>query len=99
MTATEIEKYIASARWQFAKSMPEIPHEYIMIEWAPNQSDQFMKFTAHIRSAGYDDFFFKKKYRYFNFGEYKYWTMDEILAETNLINRALIKNPVSESAL
>lgn len=91
MTKKEIEKYIKSVKWQVAKIMPEIPHEYTVIDWNPGKKESFCDFVKYIRKFGKDEIFFNKKYRYLVIEKYKYWTMGEPLEETTLINRKNIK--------
>lgn len=82
MTKEKIEKYIASVKWQFAKSMPEIPHEYIVIENYPEKTEETNKFIAEINKNGYIKNFYSKEYKYLEIDGYKYWVIE------NIINRA-----------
>lgn len=82
MKEEEIEKYIASVKWQFAKSMPEIPHEYIVIENYPEKTEETNKFIAEIKENGYIKNFYSKEYKYLEIDGYKYWVIE------NIINRA-----------
>jgi len=84
----EIREYIKSVYWKYAKTMPEHPHEYTLKEWNPDKKDMFEKFCIFIREKGYDDYFYRKKLRYYNLDGYKYWTMGSPIEETILINRA-----------
>ncbi len=84
----EIREYIKSVYWKYAKTMPEHPHEYTLKEWNPDKKDMFEKFCIFIRENGYDDYFYRKKLRYYNLDGYKYWTMGSPIEETILINRA-----------
>lgn len=83
----EITKYIESAKWQFAKTMPEIPHEYTVKDWNPEKSDSFIDFVKYIKEFGKDEEFYGKIYRYLIVDDYKYWTMDERVEDITLINR------------
>ena len=96
MTHDELEQYIAGSRWQYAKTMPEHPHEYTIKKWAPTRQAEFEAAVMFIREHGY-----KKKwtnsatgrtytYTYYNVGKHCYWTMGAPLDQTILINRALI---------
>ena len=41
--------YIAEVRWQFAKTMPQWPHEYTVREWRPDLEREFFEFVELIR--------------------------------------------------
>ena len=84
----EIKEYIANVKWQYAKTMPEHPHEYTVKEWNLDKVDMFDKFVEFIRKEGYDEYFYRRKMRYYDIGGYKYWTMGAPLEATILINRA-----------
>ena len=87
MTDSEIREYIKSVKWQFAKSMPKIPHEYTVIDWNPDKIESFYGFVKYIRKNGEEEAFYGKKYRYFEIDDYKYWTMGAPIEETTVINR------------
>lgn len=76
---------IKSVKWQFAKTMPDIPHEYIVIENYPKKKDEIRQFVKEIESNGYTQNFFTKEYKYLEIGDYKYWVIE------NIINRAKIE--------
>ncbi len=86
----EIKEYIGIVRWQYAKTMPEHPHEYTVKEWDLEKIDMFNKFVMFIRKEGYDEYFSRRKMRYYDIGGYKYWTMGAPVEKTILINRAKI---------
>ena len=37
--------YIAQVRWQFAKTMPQWPHEYTVRNWRPELESDFEEFA------------------------------------------------------
>ena len=82
MKIEEIQKYINSVKWQFAKTMPEIPHEYIVVENYPEKIDKTNRFIAEIEKNGYTKSFYTKEYKYLEIDGYKYWVIE------NIINRA-----------
>jgi hypothetical protein len=84
----EVELWLATARWQFAKTMPTTPHEYTLRKW--NDDDLFDKAVAFIRANGYVDVFGGRKYTYYDYAGHQYWTMGSPIAATILINRALL---------
>lgn len=83
-----VMEFIQTSQWRFAKTMPHIPHEYVVREWRPDQDSVFEQFVMLIRERGYDAQFGKTTYRYLDIDGWKYWTMGEPLNETTLINRA-----------
>lgn len=90
MEIVQIKKYIESVKWQFAKTMPEIPHEYTVVDWNPDKKESFYDFVRYIQEFGKDEKFYDKKYRYLALDGYKYWTMGNPVEETTLINREKI---------
>lgn len=80
-----IKKFINLANWRFAKTMPEIPHEYIVIDDYPKKAEQINTFIAEIEQSGYQGSFYGKEYKYLKINNYKYWLIE------NIINRSKIK--------
>lgn len=83
----EIDEFIAENRWTFAKSMPWLPHEYVVRERVRNET-RFVNFVLHIREHGYAEQFGKRTYTYLDWGPFKYWTMGSPIEQTIIINRA-----------
>ena len=52
MIMDEARLYIANVRWQFAKTMPQWPHEYTVRAWLPNLEHEFLAFVELIREKG-----------------------------------------------
>jgi hypothetical protein len=106
-TSDDARAYVASVRWQFASTMPRIPHWYTIRKWQPDLDRAFVAFVRHIRSAGirmdWPDPPARPLYRnqYLLLDGWKYWTMGdphpglvppiETPATTTLINRARIE--------
>lgn len=86
MLENEIKQFIDENEWIYAKSMPRTPHEYVLERNAVNY-DRYFDFINHIDVFGYDQYFFKMKFRYFNVGDYKYWALF-IRGNERIINRA-----------
>jgi hypothetical protein len=40
-TIEDARTYIAKVRWQFAKTMPQWPHEYTVREWREDLQPEF----------------------------------------------------------
>jgi len=45
--------YIATVRWNFAKTMPDWPHEYTVKDWQPELSFAFEAFCRLIKAEGF----------------------------------------------
>jgi len=89
MTEEEVRAFIAESSWQFAKRMPQMPHEYTLRRNAKDEA-AFEHFVMNIRHHGYREKFGKTWYRYLDMDGWKYWTMGAPLPKTILINRARI---------
>lgn len=79
-----IKNFVDTVVWTFAKTMPEIPHEYIVIDDYPEKSESIKEFIQEIENDGYVNSFFDKEYKYLEIDGYKYWVIE------NIINRAKI---------
>lgn len=88
--------YIAKARWQFAKTMPQWPHEYTVRAWRPDLERGFFDFVVRIRRDGVvkpwprDAATPRYHHSYLELDGWEYWTMGAPLPETTVINRALL---------
>ena len=80
--------------WTFAKTYAAFaPHEYIVLRKVGLQfKPDFVKAAQFIRDAGFKAFYYKSQRSYFVLGDYYYWTMDENVEDTDLINRAKLAN-------
>ncbi len=85
-----LRSYIQKVDWIYAKTYPTAPHEYTLRKAKPELDADFMRFAGLIRAEGYDEKFCDKTYRYLDVDGYQYWTMDDSVEETTLINRAKI---------
>lgn len=89
-------KYIAGARWQFAKTMPQWPHEYTVRSWAPERVADFERMAALTRRLGvvkpwpYDSAQPRYHHAYWEIDGWEYWIMDGPISETEVINRARV---------
>ena len=96
--------YIAGVRWQFAKTMPQWPHEYTVRQWRPDLEPAFLAFAALIRSDGMvrpwprDAATPRYRHLYLDVDGSEYWTMGAPIPQTTVINRARTKSfPASRS--
>jgi hypothetical protein len=92
----QARRYVAGARWQFAKTMPQWPHEYTVRHWQPELEADFFAFAVLIRSNGivkpWPPAPMTPRYRhtYLELNEWEYWTMGEPIPDTTVINRARV---------
>jgi hypothetical protein len=95
-TVDDARAYIAKVRWQFAKTMPQWPHEYTVLQWRQDLEPEFRAFVALIRAEGVikpwprDSINPRYHHSYLEVGDWEYWTMGEPVEETTLVNRALL---------
>jgi hypothetical protein len=88
--------YIARARWRFAKTMPQWPHEYTVRGWAPGSEADFERMASLTRQLGvvkpwpYDSPDPRYHHAYLEIDGWEYWIMDGPVAETEVINRARV---------
>jgi hypothetical protein len=87
-------QFISSVGWQFAKTMPHMPHEYTLggrttAGVPPAPASWYAWFEQQIADYGYQARFGGRSYRYLNVGTWKYWVLytDGGLM---IINRALL---------
>lgn len=98
-TVDDAREYIAEVRWEFAKTMPQWPHEYTVRAWRPDRDGDFSAFVELIRSAGEVRPWPKDAERHRHHNTYlaidgwQYWTMGAPVDETIIINRAHVDSP------
>ena len=94
MTPAEIEAFISSHSWRFAKTMPQNPHWYVVKDKC-RDAHEFERFVMHIRRHGYRTKFGRAWYMYFDWAVdgvvHNFWTMGAPLGITIIINRAVKK--------
>lgn len=86
MTIEEAKIFIKNQAWTFAKTMPEMPHEYIKKNLFILK--EFNEFVNLIREEGYIKKFNGREYTYLDIDNYTYWTMGAPINQTIIINRA-----------
>jgi hypothetical protein len=81
----KLKNFIETQNWIFAKTYAETyPHEYIVQERVDN--DLFLELAEFIENNGYEEYFYNKKQIYFDFEDFTYWHME------NIINRCVIED-------
>ncbi len=92
MTPDEIDAFIRSHVWTFARTMPNAPHEYV-VKARCRDPIEFEAFARHIREHGYRGNFGGRRYVYFDWPVdgvmHQFWTMGAPLADTVIINRCV----------
>jgi hypothetical protein len=81
----DLNEFVDSSQWTYAKTMPDWPHEYIVRERV--DESLFLKLVLHIRTNGYNGKFYQKDITYFDNNGMVYWTMGAPIDETTIINR------------
>jgi len=100
-TIEDARHYISKVRWQFAKTMPQWPHEYTVRTWSPQLETDFLDLASLIRRVGVvkpwppDSVDPRYHHHYLELDGWEYWTMAESLPDTSLINRARLGDPTA----
>lgn len=94
MDKEKIKWLLDCAKFTYAKSMPNIPHEYSHRKTWENDSE-FVDVVLFIRQNGVKEKFWSKEYIYFYYKGYKYWTMGNPVSyndrkKTFILNRAKV---------
>lgn len=98
MSATQ--DYIAKVRWQYARTMPDWPHEYTVKTWQPEWAAEFEDFCRLLSAVGVAEPWppapARAIYhnRYLVIGGHKYWAMgpngdQDEPEEMTVMNRAV----------
>jgi hypothetical protein len=94
LTDEELEEWMASVRWIFAKSMPKHPHQYTLKRGQDEKL--FERVVRTVWDHGYDRPYLRRLWRSLGVGDYFIWVHTEPkprmpvpLEKTVLINRAL----------
>ena len=91
MSPTSIRAVIGSLTFRFAKTMPEIPHEYVVCS-PDNEAAYVALFSAIMEDGVYERWAGRyKRYLYPGDG-WKYWAMTTELRESRVINRMKIED-------
>ena len=97
----QAKAYIAAVRWQYARTMPQWPHEYTVRRWREDLADEFDAFVRLIRAEGLvkpwprGSATPRYQHTYLEIDGWQYWTMGEPVEETILINRCRVDDPTA----
>lgn len=84
-------------KWQYARTMPQYPHEYTIRDWNPALIPTFRAFVMLIRATGTvvpwpaPPKKARYNFEYLPIDGWKYWSMGYPVEETTVINRALLE--------
>lgn len=84
---SEIDDLLKEAPFRFAKTMPTMPHWYILEK---EYGGRFVEIVDFINQNGVAETFYSRTYTYYYANGYKYWAM-KITDGTGIINRAYVK--------
>ena len=89
-TENEFREFVDRFKWTFAKTYASTaPHEYIVLsKVGPQHKADFVNVARFIREAGFKAYYYRRQGYYFILDDNYYWTMDEKVEDTDLINRA-----------
>jgi hypothetical protein len=97
MTMAEATAFVAKVPWTFAKTVPHMPHEYVIREWREVPTAEFDAFVNLIRERGYravwthPDRGVRYTNTYLDLGEWAYWFI-----EPNMLNRERLEHATRE---
>ena len=81
----DFERWARGRHWQFARTMPQNPHEYTHRAWGHEET--FLRIVLHLREHGRQEVYGGDLYTYYVANGFKHWTMGADLMSTILINR------------
>jgi len=84
----EILHFIQQSRWHADRTMPELPHQYVVIHWRPEQQRVFELFARFIQEQGQKGRSATESRCYCELDGWKYWTAGAPADETIIINRS-----------
>ena len=89
-TEKRFREFIRRVPWIFAKTYAHTaPHEYTALRLTGEACrEEFIRIAKFIRSKGFKAYYASRPGYYYVLDDYYYWTMDENVEDTDLINRA-----------
>jgi hypothetical protein len=80
---------IAALSFRVAKTMPEIPHEYVVRN--PENEEAYVALFNLILEHGVDEMWRGRKYQYWYPGDgWKYWRMTSDIRQSRVLNRCRV---------
>lgn len=90
----DLREFVNKFQWIFAKTYAQTaPHEYIVLDKVGNEyKNEFITIAQFIRDKGFKAMYYTREGFYYKLDGNYYWTMDENVTDTNLINRAKLSD-------
>ena len=88
----KLREYIKRCKWNWATTMIDVPHEYIVRNKSAISDEEFQYFVEAQREYGVHERWGKYNLQYIYIDGYKYWTMGWPPVETTIINRQKVFN-------
>ena len=82
-----IAELLRNEKWTWAKTMPGIPHEYIVRDKCLMGEENFLMIVLAQRDLGTNEIWGKYNFPYLYVDGYKYWTMGDTFENTTILNR------------
>lgn len=84
-------QWVSTHRWQTAKSMPTIPHEYSIRNWGKGEEfdRDFMRFMLNVHAYGVVKNFNRRRFVYLFLDDKKYW-LDSWVSNVWTDHRAIV---------
>ena len=94
LSEADFRSFVHRFTWTFAKTYAETaPHEYVALnKVGGHNKEAFVKAAQFIRDNGFRAMYYTRDGFYYSLEEHYYWTMDENIADTNLVNRARLSD-------
>lgn len=93
----KIRSYIKRCDWQWAATMSDVPHEYIVRRRCALDDNEFFDFVRATREFGVKERWWKYELMYLYIDGYKYWDMGGAIDHTKIIiNRQKIFSEFDE---
>jgi SAM-dependent methyltransferase len=83
----EISALLSAEHWTWAKTMPGVPHEYIVRDRCRMTDAQFEAVVRLQRETGTHEVWGRYNFPYLYVDGYKYWTMGDPIPDTIILNR------------
>ena len=92
MNHKDFKELMEAQVWRFARTYAnKCPHEYIVLSQLDREvREQCIQAARFIREAGFLAYYYSRKGFYFICSDYYYWTMDDPVESTTIINRAFL---------
>nr|DAW48877.1 MAG TPA: NNMT/PNMT/TEMT family [Caudoviricetes sp.] len=88
----KLRAFIKRCKWNWATTMIDVPHEYIVRNKSAITDDEFQYFVEAQREYGVHERWGKYNLQYMYIDGYKYWTMGWPPIETTIMNRQKVFN-------